>query len=321
MIKRTFIALLVLVGVLSVSAQAGAAFPDKPIKLVVPFTAGGITDNLARVTSEYASDILGEPVVIDNRGGAGGTIGAAVVAKAKADGYTILVGTQGTQATNQFIYKSMPYKYTDFQAVQGLMSSPNVVVLNPSLPYKTLDELVVFAKKNPNKLTYSSPGVGTGAHLAAELFQTVSGIELLHIPFKGSAPSINAVLSGTVDLTFDYLTTTAAHIKAGTLRIVAVTGRERMAEIPDISTMTELGYPKATAESWLGLFAPKGTPEHIILKLQDAYSQAIEDANVQKKLSEFGGVPLHKSSKEFNEFVDAEVVKWERVVEASGAKL
>lgn len=316
-----FLPILLVASAAVSSVHAQANFPEHTVKLVVPFTAGGITDNLGRLTGKYASEVLGQPVIIDNRPGAGGGVGAAGVAQAPADGYTLLLGTQGTQATNQFLYKSIPYKVTDFQAVQGLMSVPNVVVINSKKPYKTLDEVIAYAKKNPGVLAYSSPGVGTGAHLAAELFQTVAGIKLLHIPYKGSAGSINVLLSGDVDLSFDYLATTAGHIKAGTLRAVAVTGTKRMAALPDVSTMTELGFPKATAESWLGVFAPKNTPAPVIEKLQTAFAQAIDDQGVKEKLADFGGVPLRLSGSKFDDFVQAEVMKWKRVVEVSGAKL
>ena len=296
-------------------------FPDRPIKLVVPFTAGGITDNLARVAGQYASKVLNQPIVVDNRPGAGGGLGAMTVAQATPDGYTVLLGTQGTQATNLALYKSLRYKDGDFRAVQGLMAIPNVLVVNASKPYKNLAELVSYAKKNPEALTYSSPGVGTGSHLAAELFQTVAGIKLRHVSYRGSAPSITDLIAGNIDLSFDYPATTVPHIKSGKLRAIAMTGLERVPVLPEVPTLSELGYAKATAESWLGVFAPRETPDAVMQKLQLAFAQSIEDKGVQEKFVEFGGVPLRKSGKAFEAFVRDEVVRWEQVVKKSGATL
>lgn len=324
MTTRRFFAASTMLCVLSAAAGFPAyadAYPDRPIKLVVPFTAGGITDSLARATGQYASKVLNQPIIVDNRPGAGGGLGTAAVAQSAADGYTVLLGTQGTQAANLALYKSLRYKDGDLRAVQGLMAVPNVVVINASKPYKNLAELVAYAKKNPEALAYSSPGVGTGAHLAAELFQTVAGIKLRHVPYKGSAGSITDLLAGNIDLSFDYPASTAQHIKAGKLRAVAVTGTERTAVLSDVPTMSELGYAAATAESWTGIFAPRNTPDAVIQKLQSAFAQSIEDKDIQEKLVEFGGVPLRKSAKVFEPFVHDEVVKWKHVVEKSGATL
>lgn len=307
-------------GVVSLAVQANT-YPDRPIKLVVPFTAGGITDSLARVTGRHVSTLLSQPIIVDNRPGAGGGLGTMSVGQSTADGYTILLGTQGTQAANQALYKNLRYKDSDFRAVQGLMAIPNVVVINASQPYKSLSEIIAFAKENPEKLTYSSAGVGTGAHLAAELFQTVAGIKMRHVPYKGSAGAITDLLAGNVNLSFDYPVTTLQHIKANKLRAIAVTGEVRTAVLPEVPTMSELGYSAATAESWLGIFVPRNTPDLVIQKLQAAFAQAIEDKSVQEKLVEFGGAPLRKSSQEFDSFVRDEVIKWKRVVEKSGATL
>ncbi|MFP5476646.1 MAG: Bug family tripartite tricarboxylate transporter substrate binding protein [Gammaproteobacteria bacterium] len=324
MISRRLFAAGTVLGALSVTAGLPVyadSYPDRPIKFVVPFTAGGITDNLARVTGQYASKALSQPIIVDNRPGAGGGLAAMAVAQSAADGYTIFLGTQGTQAANFALYKNLRYKEGDFRAVQGLMAVPNVVVVNASTPYKNLAELVAFAKKNPEKLTYSSPGVGTGAHLAAELFQTVAGIKLRHVPYKGSAGSITDLLAGNIDLSFDYPATTVQHIKAGKLRAIAVTGTERTAALSDVPTMSQLGYPSATAESWTGIFVPRNTPDAVVQKLQAAFAQSIEDKGVQEKIVEFGGVPMRKSGKVFEAFAHDEVVKWKHVVEKSGATL
>lgn len=324
MISRRLFAAGTIWGALSATAGLpvyAESYPDRPIKFVVPFTAGGITDNQARVTGQFAAKVLNQPIIVDNRPGAGGGLAAAAVAQSAADGYTIFLGTQGTQAANFTLYKNLRYKESDLRAVQGLMAVPNVVIVNASTPYKSLAELVAFAKKNPDKLTYSSPGVGTGAHLAAELFLTVAGIKLRHVPYKGSAGSITDVLAGNIDMSFDYPATTLQHIKAGKLRAIAVTGTERTPTLPDVPTMNQLGYSAATAESWTGIFVPRNTPDAVVEKLQAAFAQSIEDKDVQEKLVEFGGVPLRKSGKVFEAFARDEVAKWKHVVEKSGAKL
>ncbi|AOY94465.1 ABC transporter substrate-binding protein [Cupriavidus sp. USMAA2-4] len=306
------------VGCVVASAHAQTAYPTRPIKLIVPFTAGGITDNVARAVAEHASKQLGQPIVVDNRPGAGGNIGAGYAAHAEADGYTIFLGTQGTQVTNQYIYKSISYKPdADFQAVQGLIAIPNVIVANASRPYKTLPELIAYAKQHPGEVTYGSPGVGTGAHLAGELFQAVAGVKLRHVPYKGSAGSITDLLGGNLDIAFDYPVSAAPHVKSGRLRALAITGENRTEALPGTPTLRELGLAKATSESWTGVFVPKGTPPAAVSKLQAAFGGAAQEKTIQAKFGEFGGTPLLLPGPKFADYVHADAGKWKRVLETA----
>lgn len=307
---------------LCLTAHADPAYPSRAIKLVVPFTAGGITDSLARVTGERVTQLIGQPIVVDNRAGAGGNIGVMAVSQSEPDGYTILLGTQGTQVTNQYLYKGMKNKPdADFTAVQGLLAIPNLIVANATRPYKTMADLVEYAKRNPGIVTYSSAGVGTGTHLAAELFQTVAGVKFRHVPYKGSAGAIGDLVAGNVDVSFDYPVSTISHIKSGRLVPLAITGQKRIPALPEVPTLGETGFAKATSESWLGIFVPRKTPPAVAKKIETAFARAIEDEAVRTKLSAFGGIPLQLSGAQFEDFVNSERKKWKQVVDVSGAML
>lgn len=303
------------------NASADTAFPDRPIRFIVPFTAGGITDNVARTVGARAAELLGQPIIVENRAGAGGNIGAEYAANSKPDGYTIFLGTQGTQVTNPLIYKTASKPEKALVAVQGLTAIPNILVVNESRPYNTLDKLVAYARANPSKLNTSSAGAGTGTHLAAELFQSVAGVKFSHIPFKGSAPSITALIGGQVDISFDYPVSTEPFIKDGKIRALAVTGEARLPSFPDVPTLTELGYPRATSVSWMGIFVPADTPAPVNAKLEKAFSQAIADPQIAARLIAFGGVPLKKSGADFAAFVKEESVKWGNVVKEANVQL
>lgn len=323
-IKRVTGALAAIAAAMSLApatASADAAFPDRPIRFIVPFTAGGITDNVARTAGARAAELLGQPIIIENRAGAGGNIGAEYAANSKPDGYTIFLGTQGTQVTNPLIYNTGSRPDKALTAVQGLTAIPNIVVVNESRPYDTLDKLIAYAKANPGKLNTSSAGAGTGTHLASELFQSIVGVKFSHIPFKGSAPSITALIGGQVDLSFDYPVSTEAFIKSGKIRALAVTGETRLPTFPDLPTLAELGYPGATSISWMGVFVPAGTPEPVAAKLEKAFAQAIDDPQIASRLIGFGGVPLKKNSADFNAFVREESIKWGNVVKEANVKL
>ncbi|CAP44132.1 Bug family tripartite tricarboxylate transporter substrate binding protein [Bordetella petrii] len=301
------------------AGNAVAAYPERPIVFVVPYTAGGITDNVARTAAAKLEKELGQTVIVENRSGAGGSIGADYVLRQPADGYTIFLGTQGTQITNPLIYDSTKYDaQKDFVAIHGLTAIPNVVVVNSQKPYQTLDALVQYAKTNPGALTNSSAGTGSGTHLAAELFQDVAGVSFTHVPYKGSAPSITDLMGGQVDLSFDYLVSTRGGITEGRLKPVAVTGEARLPDLPDIPTMTELGYPKATSVSWMGAFVRAGTPQDAIDTLTTAFEKIIADPDVAKAYANFGGATLNKPGSEFAHFISEETEKWSAVVKAVG---
>lgn len=301
------------------AGSALAAYPDHPIMFVVPFTAGGITDNVARTAAAKLEHELGQQIIVENRPGAGGSIGADYVLRTKADGYTIFLGTQGTQITNPLIYDSVKYDAAkDFVAVHGLTALSNVVVVSSQKPYKSLDDLVKFAKAHPNELTNSSAGTGSGTHLSAALFQQAAGIKFTHVPYKGSSPSITDLMGGQVDLSFDYLVSTRGGIKNGRLLPVAVTGETRLPDLPDVPTMRELGYPKATSVSWMGVFVRQGTPQEVITKLSNALDKVMADPEVETAYGTFGGATLNSSSEAFAGFVKDETSKWTGVVKAVG---
>jgi tripartite-type tricarboxylate transporter receptor subunit TctC len=237
-------------------AQAQAAFPARALTIVVPFSAGGTTDILARVVGQYLSKDLGQPVIIDNRPGAGGNIGAQMVARAAPDGYTLLMGTVGTHAINQSLYKKMPFDpIKDFQPLTRVALVPNLLVAHPSQPYKTVKELIAYAKANPGKVNFASSGSGTSIHLSAEMFNQMAGVDMQHIPYKGSAPALNDLLGGQTAIMFDNMPSVIGHVRAGKLRPIAVTTPQRSRALPDVPTIAESGVPGYSATSWFGLLA------------------------------------------------------------------
>ena len=304
------------------AALAEAGYPAKPVTLVVPGPPGGITDQLGRLIAARMTSDAGIRVIVDNRPGAGGNLATDLVARADPDGYTVLMGTQGTMASNQFLYKSLRFDPAkDFVAAQGLVSIPNVLVVNSRLPYQSVKDLVAFAKANPGKLTVSSAGNGTGTHLAAELFQAQSGVRLVHIPYKGSAPSINDLLAGQVDMTFDYPVSTLAQIQAGKLRALAVTGTTRLPALPQVPTIAEAGYAGAESTSWIGLFFPARTSAAIVTRWQADIGRILQDPAVIDAIQKMGGVPLPLSGQMFGSFVQAERSKWKDTIQRSGATI
>lgn len=316
---KSFIAAAVLAAqVLPAGAQGD--FPNQPIKIIVPFTAGGITDSVARSVGKKLADVLGQPVVIDNKPGAGGTVGTELAVNAEANGYTLFLGSQGTQAINPALYKQMrinPVK--ELVGLQAVVGVPAIVVVNERKPLQKLGELIDFARANPGKLNVASPGSGSGSHLAAELFQAETGAKFTHIPYRGSAPAMTDLLGGQVDLSFDYMPTAGPHIKAGRLRALAVTGAERLPVLPAVPTVGELGFPAAESTSWIGIFAPARTPVAIRRKLESALAQAANDPEVKQAMIGFGGFPFLMTGDAFQSFVERDSGKWRAVVVRSGA--
>jgi len=308
--------------VTSAPAQTAADFPARAIRIVVPFPAGGATDIAARLIGERMTADWRQPVTIDNRPGAGGNIGSDVVAKSAPDGYTLIMGVTGSHAINTSLYARMPYDpVKDFEAISQVAVVPNVVVVHPSVPAKTLQELVALAKKEPGKLNYASLGNGTAAHLTMEMFKSVAGIDITHIPYKGSAPAVADLLAGQVQVMIDGLPSALPHVQAGKLRALAVTSAKRSRAAPELPTIAESGYPGFSADAWSGLFAPKGTPKAVVDKLALETQHILTLPEVQKRLGELGAEPVGSTPAEFTRHVQQEIDKWARVVKVSGARV
>ncbi len=303
-------------------AAAQDAFPTRPVSLVIPFPAGGSTDLVGRIVAEKMSSLLGQQIVVDNRGGAGGNVGSAAVAKAEPDGYTILMGTVATHAINPALYKKMPYDpVADFAPVSLLVVVPNVLVVNPDFPAQNVQELIALAKEKPGELSYASSGNGTPLHLSGELFKSMAGVDIVHVPYKGAGPALIDVMGGHVPIMFDNLPSSTEHIKAGKLRGLAVTTAERAPSMPDLPTIAESGLPGYETYTWNALFAPAGTPPEVIAKLNEAAVAAVKDPAVQAKLADVGASVVGSTPEELGEHVKAEMAKWAPVVKASGAQI
>lgn len=303
-------------------AQSADNYPDRAIRLVVPFAAGGSTDIVARIIAAKMSEILKQPVVVENRAGAGGNAGAAAVAKAPPDGYTVLMGTVATHAINPALYTKMPYDpVKDFAPVSLLVNVPNVVVVHPSLNVKTTAELIALLKANPDKYEYASSGIGTPLHLSGALFESMAGVKMVHVPYKGAGPALVDVMSGQVKIMFDNLPSSISHIRKGTVIGLAVTTKDRSPAAPDMPTVNESGLPGYETYSWNAIFAPAGTPTAIIDKLAKACMDAMADPQVKEKLADLSAVAVGSTPAQLGDHVKAEIAKWGPVVKASGASI
>jgi len=296
-------------------------FPTRPIHIVVTFTTGGAPDILARLLGERMQATWGQPVIVDNRPGAGGNTGADSVAKAPPDGHTIVVGTVGTHAINGALYTKMPYDMVkDFAPVTLLATTPNLLVVPNDVPAKTLPEFIALGKRE-GKMTFASSGAGTSIHVSGELFKTMTGIEMQHIPYKGRASAIPDLLGGRVTMMFDNMPSSLPLVREGKLRALGVTSAKRSPAAPDIPTIAEQGLPGFEAVSWFALFAPAGTPKAIVDKLQGEAKKILESPDIAKKLAEIGLEPVGSSPEELASYQRTEIVKWAKVVKDSGAKV
>ena len=312
-----------LVAAVAFNAIAQAPYPNHPVRIVVPFPAGGTTDILARAAAQKLTETLGQPFVVENRAGAGGNIGAELVAKSAPDGYTMLMGTVGTHAINPSLYEKMPYDHVkDFVPVVLVAGVPNVLVVNPALPVKSVQELVAYAKANPGKLNFASSGSGTSIHLSGELFKTMTGVQMQHVPYKGSAPALADLAGGQVQLMFDNLPSALALIKGGKLRALAVTSLQRSTALPDVPTVAESGLPGFEASSWFGLLAPAGTPKDAVAKVNGEVAKWLATPEAKKKLAAQGAIVASGLTPEdFSRHIATETTKWHKVVKESGAKV
>jgi tripartite-type tricarboxylate transporter receptor subunit TctC len=311
------------------AAPAGAqtVWPSKPVRIVVPFAPGGTTDILARVLAPELSKAFGQTFVVDNKAGAGGNIGAEIVAKSPADGYTLLMGTVGTHGINKSLYSKLPYDpQKDFAPVTLVAGVPNVMVMNAkraqALGITGVPDFVRYAKGHPGQLNMASSGNGTSIHLAGELFKARNGIFMTHIPFRGSGPALNDLIGGAVDVMFDNLPSAMPHIQSGALKAFAVTSAVRSTALPDTPTVAEAGnLPGFEASSWFGLLAPAGTPAEVVARLQQETAKALSQAAVKERLQAQGAIPSGNSPADFSRLIDSEITKWAGVVKASGAKV
>jgi tripartite-type tricarboxylate transporter receptor subunit TctC len=313
--------LMVLAGWMPPLAGAQSEYPSRPVTLVVPFPAGGSTDLVARLIASGMTKHLGQQIVIENRGGAGGNIGSAAVARAEPDGYTILMATVATHALNPALYKKMPYDpVADFAPISLLALIPNVLVVNNDFPAKSVQELIDLLKADPGKYSYASSGNGTPLHLSGELFKSMAGVDMVHVPYKGAGPALVDVMGGHVPIMFDNLPPSLEHIRAGSLRGLAVTTKERAPSMPELPAIAET-LPGYETYSWNAFFAPAGTPEPIIRKLNEAALAAVKDPEVTAKLKDLSATPVGSTPEELAAHVKAELAKWAPIVKASGAQL
>lgn len=320
--RRIALALALGAGALLASPMAQAqTFPDRTVTLVVPFAAGGSTDLVARLVAESMSRDLGQQVVVQNVGGAGGNVGADQVARADPDGYTILMGTVATHALNPLMLKQKPYDpETDFAPISLLAVIPNVLVVNPELPVNTVQELIDLLKANPEEYSYASSGNGTPLHLSGELFKSMAGVEMQHVPYKGSGPALNDVIANQVPIMFDNLPSSSGHMKGGTLKALGVTTKERAASFPDLPTVGET-VPGYETYTWNALFAPAGTPPEVVATLNKAALAALADPNVVARMGDFSADVVGSSPEELAAHVKAEIAKWGPIVKDAGVTL
>ncbi len=300
---------------------ADAKWPDHPIKFIVPFTPGGVTDNTSRLLANALEPYVGQPVIVDNRPGAGGSIGVEAAARQAPDGYTMVYGTQGTQGANLALYKNVGYDpVADFVPVHGIAESPLVLVTNPNRPFKTVPELIAYAKANPGKLNYGSAGAGTGTHLTAEMFQIAAGIKMTHIPYKGSSPALTDLMAGNIDVMFDYPAIVLPMVNGKKLTALAVTAKKRLATAPDLPVISEFGLAAAESSSWGVVLMPAKTPPAIVKQMADAIEKALAEPEMVKSNEKYGSIPMTgMRDQKLADFVKTEMVRWRDLVQKSGA--
>jgi tripartite-type tricarboxylate transporter receptor subunit TctC len=307
---------------LSVPVLADDAYPAKPVRLIVPFPAGGGGDTLARLVMTRAAKELGQTIIVDNVAGAGGNVGSQAAAKAPADGYTLLYGTNGTFGINHTLYKNAGFDpMRDFEPVSQLTRIAALVTVRPGLGVTSFPDLLKLLKARPGKYTYASAGNGTTSHLATELLKSMAGVSVVHIPYRGGAPAITDLIGGQVDMMIDVIPNTGPHVRSGRLRALAVTTASRVSSFPDVPTVAESGVPGFDVSAWDGVFVPKGTPSAIVTKLQAAVRKALGDPELRQQLAERGAEPALMPSEEMQRFVKSEIDRWGSVVKRSGASV
>ena len=296
-------------------------FPSRPVRFVVPFAPGGSTDTLARTIGTRLADALGQQVVVDNRSGGNGNIGMEIVARSPADGHTIVLGYIANLAIAPSLYDKMPYDpVKDFAPITQPASSPNVLTAHPSVQAKSLKELIALAKASPGKLSFASTGVASVGHLTGELINSLAGIRMTHVPYKGSGQAVTDILGGHVQLMFSGFSSTLAHIKSGKLRALAVTGAKRSPALAEVPTIAEQGFPGVEATAWYGVLAPAGTPKPVVTRLHDDLVKILKQPDVVQRLDGLGFEIVASTPEDFGAYIRSEIKKWAKVVKASGAK-
>lgn len=313
---------LLAASVLSLPAHAATAFPTKPIRIIVAYTPAGTTDILARAIGQKMSETWNQPVIIDNRAGAAGNIGTEVAARATPDGHTLLMGTAGTHGINVSLYRKLGWHpVNDFAPVSLSAMVPNIMVVNNALPVKNVREFVAHVKANPGKLSYGSPGNGSTAHLSMELFKSMTGSTIVHIPYKGSAGVLTDVMGGQIAVTIDNMPPYIPQVKAGKIRALAVSTGKRSSAMPDLPTIAEAGVPGYEAGAWFGLLAPAGTPKPIVAQLSAESARILKLPDISKRISELGAEPVGSTPEQFAELIKTEIAKWAKVIKDANVEL
>ena len=314
---RVFIVFIAFIA--NVSAQS-QPYPNKPIKIISPFATGGIADTFSRVVGQGLSESLGQPVVVENKTGGGGNIGADFVAKAPADGYTLVMGNIGSHAVNPYLMKNMPYDpLKDFEPVAYVLDAEGLLVVNPSIPVKNVTELIAYVKARPGQVSYGSGGMGTTSHLAGELFKSLAKVDMTHIPYKGNAPAITDLIGGQTQVMFATMPTVLPYVKTDKLKALAVIGSSRASSLPDVPTVAET-LPGFDVSNWIGIFAPAGTPKPIINKLNAEIIKIMQQPAVQKRLETEGAKFKPMTPEAFGAFQKNEALKWAKTIKDSGIK-
>ena len=319
--NRTVNTVAALLAVLVAGSARGQAFPSKPIKIVIPFVAGGSSDIVGRAIAAKYQEFLGQPGIVENRPGANGAIAAEFVAKADADGYTILVGSIGVFSINAALFKDLRYNpVRDFAPITLAVTTPNVLITKPDLPAKSMKELVDFAKKNPGRLSYCSSGTGSSDHLTAELLKQMSGTFVLHVPYRGGAACQTDLMGKQIDLSFQNLGAVTNYIKGGRMKALAVTAKSRHPQLPDVPTVAEAGFPDLVVTSWQAAAAPAKTPRDVLARLNDATVRALRSPDVRERMTQIGFDVVAGTPEEFSKFMKEKVDRWTTVVNKGGIK-
>ena len=316
--KRFTLKVLAAAALLAAGAAVHAEYPDRPIKLMVPFPPGGTTDVVARLVAPKAAEVLGQTIVVENKGGAGGSIATEMVAKSPADGYTLLMATN-SHTVNPYVYKSLPFDTAkDFTPVVLMADTPGIFVVHPSVKANTVKEFVELAKKSDNKLTFGTAGAGTWPHLTTELFKERAKIDMVHIPYKGAGPAMNDLLGGVYNFKAEGIATGLQHVKAGKLKALGVTSLERLPQLPDVPTVAEQGYPGYESVFWMAILVPAGTPKDVVAKLENAFLKGLQDKALAEKFATLGVRVIAKPGRELDQKINAELKMWPEIVRRAG---